>query len=257
MRTFNLEKYYFDAVDAQGQTFIGYSARLHYLGLSLCYAQSLFLDQNKKAHLATSFKNHEKPEVGEAFRCTTKLYQMSAEPLTGRSFGERLYHQTDLGYVEWHCIGPAQDIRVTIKNQRNFVGQGYIEKLTMTIKPWHLPIDALIWGRFIGRKHSAVWIHWEHSQVQSWLFINGHKQSAASITNSFVHSDHWHLALSNESTLIACRPFKEHTKLVGMLTPSSMRHMHEQKWLAKGHLTAGDEEDQGWVIHERVTFKES
>jgi hypothetical protein len=246
LRTFELEKWYFDAVNPEGRAWIGYSARLSWLGFRLYYNQSLCLEEDQKISLKTSFRRYESPQ-------NTKLFSLSAEAKQ-QGFAERL-HDDSQGHVDWYCVQPMTDIRIRRSNAGDFIGKGYIEKLSMTIKPWQLPIDTLIWGRFIGQKHSAVWIHWEHSNKQSWLFINSKKQAQAIITNSHIRTQDWDLSIENKNTLINSKPFMEHTRLVGMLLPSSMRHLKEQKWLARGHLKVAGEEDIGWVIHERVNFK--
>lgn len=253
LKTFKLDKYYFDAVDPLGQTWIGYSARLSWFGFCLNYSQSLFSENNQNMSLKTNFQKHPSPQADPEFICNTKLFSLSAQ-IHARGFSERLHNNTQ-GLVDWHCLEPSTNMSVRLANKKEFLGIGYIEKLTMTIKPWQLPIASLIWGRFIGQKHTAVWIKWEHSKTQNWLFINGQKQDQGDISNSFVKTNNWNLNIEHEKTLINSRPFMEHTRLVGMLMPSSMRNMHEQKYLGRGYLQTGKEADQGWVIHERVKFK--
>jgi len=255
MSTFALEKWYFDTVTPEGRTFIGYSAELKLFGLKVPYAQSLVCGYDQKPELKNGFRKHEKPIVNaHNITCNTGLFQVDAERTQKKDIKERLYDDGKQHLI-WHCLETNTNVSVHFCNKAELQGRGYVEKLSMTIKPWMLPINELWWGRFTGKRHSVVWIHWEHALPQSWLFINGQKQSEAKISREIISSTGMRLAISHQKTLIDAKPFREHTRLLGFILPASMRHMHEQKWLATGLLNLDGEEDHGFLIHERVSFK--
>ncbi len=249
-----LEKWYFDTVTSQGKAWIGYSAQLRILGIPISYAQSLRVESNRNPELQTSFSKHQSPLLNSSsLFCDTSLFKIEVEAKGNGGFSERLFGN-DTHFVDWHCLLPSANTRINFPNSPNLSGRGYVEKLIMTIPPWKLPLNTLIWGRFIGDKHSVVWIHWGHAQAQSWLFVDGKKQQEARISSTHVGSETMELAIENERTLIAAKPFREHTRILGYLLPASMRTMHEEKWLGRGSLIIGDEQEQGSVIHEYVRF---
>lgn len=255
MNSFALEKWYFDTVDAEGRAFIGYSAQLRLFGFTIPYAQSLLVEKDQVLQLKSSFKKHAEPLVKAcSIACDTGLFQAHARRNEAQEFKACLFNDKR-GLLDWHCLEPRTDMSVRLHDNTDVQGRGYVEKLLMTVKPWKLPMDALLWGRFTGKKHSVVWIQWEHEHPQSWLFIDGQQQASANISSELVATEGMQLSITNEKTLIDACPFKEHTRLLGFVLPASMREMHEQKWLAKGHLHLNGEEDMGTIIHERVTFK--
>lgn len=253
MNIFRLEKWYFDVTTPE-EAWIGYSARINCLGFQLSYAQSLRVQNGHKPHLATSFRKHENPVLDSSLiGANTGLFHLNAQRASIPESNEILFQDTN-GFVNWHCIEPSTTIHVNFPHAPDIVGKGYVEKLTMTMMPWKLPINALIWGRFIGAKHSVVWIHWHHTHPQSWLFVNGKKRLSHEITSTQVCGEHITLKIKNKQTLITAKPFKEHTRLLGYLLPS-LRTMHEEKWYAEGSLTIDGEHDYGSIIHEYVVLK--
>lgn len=255
MNIFRLEKWYFDIITTEGHAWIGYSARIHCLGLPISYAQSLRVQAGHEPALETSFRKHHSPQLNSPVGfCDTGLFQVNIHNTSKSDFNEPLFSD-DKGFVHWHCLKPSTNIHVTFPHAPDVVGRGYVEKLIMTKMPWNLPINALIWGRFIGDKHSVVWIHWHHDEPHNWLFVNGKKRRSREISSTQIRGESIELTIKNKHTLIAAKPFKEHTRLLGYLLPASMRTMHEEKWCAEGSLTIDGEQDRGSIIHEYVVFK--
>lgn len=65
---------------------------------------------------------------------------------------------------EWYCVQPNVAIHIgkPIAPQipEALSGVGYAEVLTLTGKPWCLPLRGLLWGRVATREFSLVWIQW-------------------------------------------------------------------------------------------------
>ena len=78
--------------------------------------------------------------------------------------------ESDAGRVVWRCLQPRARAEIGHRGE-TIRGLGYLEHLAVEIPPWHLPIDALLWGRFLGERHTLVWIDWRgpHARRLAWL----------------------------------------------------------------------------------------
>lgn len=251
MAFLHLEKYYFDIISSHNQVWIGYSARIKLFGISIYYSQSL-LKQHGITKVKSSFKYHELPSIESSISSTTSLFSLKSLGDFKSIPVQRLY-ENDGGFADWQVIAPSSTFQVQLP-QGLLDGKGYLEKLTLTISPWRLPINTLYWGRFIGSTHHAVWIRWHHSNEKMWLFIDGKETEAHSISEHEISFQQGRIAITNQSTLLECQPFRQHLYALKLLMPKKFTSLREQKWHAQGELMIGDERDKGTIIHERVSF---
>jgi hypothetical protein len=173
-------------------------------------------------------------------------------------FAERLLEELSGTFIDWYCI--RANAAVSIKTRSNSVlhGRGYIERIAMTIKPWKLPIQELLWGRFTGKNHSLVWIAWRSNQDKIWIFCDGVKYTVGEISMENISVGNIRLEIEKCRMLLKSKPLKERLrsglKFIRPFIPSSVANMDEEKWLSRGTLRIGADIDEGWVIHETVIF---
>jgi hypothetical protein len=83
-----------------------------------------------------------------------------------------LYKDNQNHELIWNCHHPKS--RTEIKyNGKIYKGFGYAESLSLTIKPWNLPIDELRWGRFLSDTCTIIWINWVGKYPVNRIFLNG------------------------------------------------------------------------------------
>jgi hypothetical protein len=252
--TFELAKWYGDLVTGEGEVLIAYSGRLRRGRLAVRY-ESL-LSAGSAAHSLRRSR----------ISCSEDLVEWRAPGLKlcaqwRRCLGEirETVFQSAEGLVEWHCVMPKAVARAERPGHDPIEGLGYLEHLRITIPPWRLPIRRLRWGRYLSANHAVVWIDWEGDARTRLAFRNGLPAAAAAIENQVVaFTDGARLELDGGlvlrrgtlgSTVLHAIPGLER------LAPSRIFLVDECKWRSRGRLVcAGKEIDQGWCIHEEVTW---
>jgi hypothetical protein len=136
-------------------------------------------------------------------------------------------------------------------------GLGYAEHLSMTIAPWRLPIDVLLWGRFLAPEHFVVWIEWRTAAgSRTWVFVDGDEARGGSVSEEGILFEGGRLRLPQANRLLL-RDGRLFDLLGNLSLPRrlSVRALaiHETKWRTRGVLErAGTAPVEGWAIHEIV-----
>ena len=256
--SFHLDKWYLDCTAPDGRVFIGYWAALRWGWLRLRYAAAIEITPAGVAQ-RTSLRRAAPPRVeSRAIRWDHAPLGVSfrAAPLH-ESAARCLIEGPNQGSVVWHPVAPLADVRVQ-SGSRAFEGHGYIERLTLTTRPWRLPIDELLWGRFTGEGTSLVWIEWRGPRPLRLLLCNTQERPLDSVSKESIVWHNGRLSMTEQRTIrdgplggsVLSRP------PLRWLAPRSMRDAHETKWLSRAALTdsAGRATD-GWAIHESVRFR--
>ena len=253
-----LEKLYFDCVDAQGNAWIGYGLKLQWLWMTLHAHQSLtHLDGVLETHWARTKAASAIQLTPEGLDYACPLFEVQAQPWATPPLLETLYARRRKSIV-WHCLYPHAALVVKRDKNPMLAGQGYVERLTMTLPPWQLPIQTLHWGRFVAQEHSLVWIRWQQqAETTHWVFFNGKKIAKCSFSLSQLHlqEENIFLDIQAHKTLVKGRPLDQLGGKLGpihRLLPQKLRQWTEVKWLAKGTLRVPQQTVTGWVIHEEV-----
>jgi hypothetical protein len=147
------------------------------------------------------------------------------------------------GTVEWECCQPRGRAEVRIGHER-LRGLGYVERLTMTVPPWRLPIEELHWGRLLTEAGSLVWIDWRGPRPLQLVFRNGAEAEPALLARLELDRG---LVLRDGAlgkTALAIVP------QVGRLFPWRILRVQETKWRSRGVLDGMS----GWAIHEVVRW---
>lgn len=254
-----IEKYYVDVVGPDGRGCIGYAARLDGLGLHATAAATLCWDHPPAIRQQRTLRGTVPvwDEHGLAWRCPA----LDASGVwSGRdaATAEQVLWREPAGTLRWRTLAPHARVQFTVAGE-TITGLGYAECLHLDFTPWHLPIDALRWGRFISDQHSVVWIEWTHATPRRWLWHNGQPVAAFTLHRDAVVWAAHRLELQPPRTLRCGRladTVLARWPAVRRLLPRQIQAFDETKWCAPASLLNADgARDDGWVIHEYVRFR--
>jgi hypothetical protein len=256
--TFRLQKWYMDCVSEKGEVFIGYSAKLDWKFLDLTYASFLEFD-GKTSKTQTSLLKESIPEYSD----DSVVWKSKNLSCSGnwQNIGAKLpalkLFEDSTGSVIWNARFPLSDVHISHLGSK-LMGLGYVEKLDLTIPPWKLPIEELIWGRFISKDIYIVWIEWSGSHPLTLVYVNGKKIKDASVSNSGVYWKEGTLQ-HKQSSVIREGPVVDTalSKIPGIqkIFPKKIINMHERKWLSSSVFSLNGTSHLGWTIHETVQFQ--
>jgi hypothetical protein len=255
--SFLLSKWYLDCVSDDGSAFIGYAASLRWKGLSLNYSSILQHRCDKEVEINTTLQEFSAPQVADSsIRWSSShlkvvgTWKAIAQPI------KRTLLESAIGNIEWNCVQPHARAEIRIGKERRIEGLGYVEHLTMSIPPWHLPFDELRWGRFLSDNEALVWINWRGSNFLNLIFHNGIHIENALLTDHELEAEEISLALSENRVLREGPLIKTALSMIpgiNRLLPFQMLRTHECKWLSRGVLKKPRAET-GWAIHEVVRW---
>jgi hypothetical protein len=256
---FLLSKWYLDCVAENGDTFIGYHATMKWKALSFHYSSFLTHTEDARTRTQTAFKKSSPPKVNDS------VIEWVSEPLkirgkwnsAGRAIQRQLI-ETEEGIVTWSCLMPRADAEISLGNSRYLPGTGYVEHLSLTLKPWLLPIHELRWGRFHSEHDTLIWIDWRGPNPQCLVFQNGILMNDCSINDMLITVNNGECTLLLEDRKILrdgplVLTALSDTHGLEKVLPESMLQAHERKWRSKGLLSKNySPAESGWVIHENV-----
>ena len=260
MAAFQLTKWYADLVNpATGYLAICYASELRWKQLALRFTNILQLQPPGTLRTAASFVQAATAQLDEqntTFNLRQRnwqgTWQQQAAPL------RELLLETAHGSVLWECWLPAATAQLTVAGAVHH-GLGYVEKLTLTLPPWQLPIQTLRWGRFVAAGHYLVWIRWDGPEPRHLIFHNGTRYADQGyIGDDYLQVEHLRLTFTYQHTLragaVGSTVFRRFPWF-GKLFPARILHLDEAKWLSWATLTEGEVElAAGYVVHERVAW---
>ncbi len=254
---FKLVKWYLDTVEADGSAAIAYWTSLKWLGLDLTWHDLSRYDVGRPPAEWSSRKEVAPPQFVDGH------FAFQSPPLSLETTHEAATAGVTLtlidgaeGRIDWECLAPAARVRFDCAG-RSTPGAGYVERMTMTIPPWKLPIEELRWGRWMddALAHSLVWIDWRGRAPRRWVVYNGALREQAVVRDDGVDLDVGRLALGAPRTL--------HDRSVGKLLRgiSGLARFaaniplawDEHKFCCRAAFTsARGESVSGWALHELV-----
>lgn len=252
----DLHKWYLDCVSDNGTAFIGYAATLRVFAYRLRYSAYL-LSSSETAHEHRTWSDATLPQTHSGV-IEWSCPRLSVQGMwSARSTDQnRVLYQSKHGSVEWHCRQPASDVSVQIDG-RNVRGRGYAEELRMSVAPWKLPIDELVWGRFVGEHNSIVWIQWRGPRPLLLVIDNGRVCENGKIDNLSIATDRGRLDLHDPRTLrhATLTDRLKDVPLVGSRLSKRFGATIEHKLLRRATFFCADgSTDSGWAIHETVQW---
>jgi hypothetical protein len=251
MTSWNLRKWYFDCVAEDGTVWIGYAGWVRWGALKVSFASSL------SSTTKTSLRACEEPRIANG-RLDWSCEAIGVRQLGAAQAGGSLLPPQELyPGVTWQCVAPAADVTVTLRD-REIRGRGYAEVLEMSAPPWTLPIRQLRWGRLAGETTALAWIQWTGGHPVNLVLRDGAFETAAAIGDEEVLlADGTRLMLTQPSLIRSDRLAKtlRPLKPIASRLPKLFTGTMEQKWRSRGTVSApGRPSEEGWVIHELITF---
>jgi hypothetical protein len=162
--------------------------------------------------------------------------------------------------VDWHCHLPAAAGEVELSGGPPLRGSGYAEELIVQGDLRALPIQRLLWGRFIADGQNLVWIRWDGPRPLTIVIHNDAMHSDASLDEGRVSmpGGYGALDLTERRILrdsdVGFAAFPDQAWL-RRLIPPKLRDVHETKWLSRARwCQRGLPDVEGWAVHERVLW---
>jgi len=257
---FSLDKWYLDLVTGDGIALIGYAAELRWHALHLRYAAVLESHPGTPPHERATIRHSSPPEVtGDriAWRCQPLHLQGEWRALAPAI--EATLLDGPAGTITWSCVMPRAFASVESGTARH-EGLGYVERLRLTLPPWDFPFRALRWGRHLSVGHALVWIEWDGELTRRWAWLDGRLQPSARVAGDGVEGLEDGLALRWQQGRDLRRrsvmeTLREAAPLLVQRATGRLGTMDEHKRLARSTLLEnGQPRDEGWAIHEEVTW---
>lgn len=255
-----LTKWYLDSVSESGDLFFGYATSLTWKVLKLNQVATLScVDGEIKEESGKARKDGFPEKVGSRILWNCPRLNVSGQWSGLTSSIDRTLFESAEGAVRWQCLQPGSRVSLNESGMSPISGFGYAERIEMTLKPWKLPIDELLWGRFVSESDQIVWIEWRGSYPQILIFHNGVQTSGGSVSDTAIETGTG-LTLELSDRLVLREGQIGATGLASLsaqlrILPSGVLKIHERKWRSRGVLRKdGAVIDRGWVIHEIVSF---
>lgn len=257
---FQLNKWYLDLVADDGTAFVGYLARLRWGAIRVSWASTLHGLSGSPPVEAVSLGNQGTIGVEDG----VGSWHDPALGVEGRWEGTAPpVHQTlwqePGGVIDWSGLLPSARAVVQLGSTR-LEGHGYVEHLTLTLRPWQLPFDTLQWGRYATAQHAVTWIGWEGKTLRQWIWLNGGLCPDARLTPDGVAGlpDGITLQLGTPRDLRQRRvldTITAHLPAVASRLGERLSSLQEHKKVSPTALLQhGQVVDRGWAIHEEVRW---
>ena len=248
-----LEKWYADCVTGD-EIQVQYLARLH-LG-PLCVSYSGRLGQERSSEIRIGASGFDMPsldERGMQWPCHPTNEKLVWSDAYSRPI--QLWKERDQA-VTWNPLVLNGSV---FRPGRRKIGQGYAEKLTLSLAPWSLGIRRLKWGRFCGSCHSLVWIEWEGNIPNRIALLDGQHQALLCAERTEIRTEQSRLLIERPKEIVSESIGEGALKALGVLrmfAASRFLSGIETKWLATASLEyQGALIDRGSVVYEEVQWQ--
>ena len=258
MPKFELSKWYMDCVSESGDVVVAYLAELRWGRIRVPYASVLVGRVGEAPTLLSTVRASPRPEptVGMLSWACPALRVAGCWTSLATPVGVTVFESNE-GRVEWRCHQPRARAEITVGG-RPVCGMGYAEHLRLTIEPWRMPIDELRWGRFVGQRHSLIWIDWRGAHAKRVVLLDGSDVGASHLDERGVAGERGDVRLTiGEGRVLRSGSIGETvlSSVPGLRRfPSRILAVNETKWCAPGTLEGAQGRDHGWVIHEVVRW---
>jgi len=258
MSNFSLEKWYMDATDDAGRAFIGYSAKLRWKNIHLFYNGFTFRSITQAVVKRNSFSAQRLPEVSATAATWRFQHVRAAWTNTSTPIHEVLLELPE-GHITWSCCFPQASATVQLAQETlDANAMGYVEKITLSIPPWKIPIEELHWGRFLSPGHTVIWIRWVGPVPKTVAWHNGVRYAETAISTEEVVFGDFRLSITHKQELRKgdlLETVFSRFPLIAKLFPKIILQLRENKWASDGRLMRGDQcMAGGRVIHEHVIW---
>jgi hypothetical protein len=257
---FRLRKLYLDCIDEQGNCFIVYMAEIKTFLSSLVYSGLIFSDESGQTKQKHSFRSIPSPPLQNKISINNEHLKIKGswenihDPISATLFSDSSNND-----LIWNCHHPKANVEILYEN-RIYKGLGYGETINLTIKPWELPINELMWGRFLSDKYSVIWIHWSGSFNVNKIYCNGKEYNDLIIDLEKFHFNNGSFTLIFDNIqVIRDGKISDSVPVSPLLKIISKRRMLatvETKYKSKSTLAIDSETvASGWSLYETVLWK--
>ncbi|MFI5252945.1 MAG: hypothetical protein ACHQQQ_11010 [Bacteroidota bacterium] len=259
---FVFSKWYVDCVGENGDTLIAYYATMKWQSLTFHYSNLITHNQEVGTLKRGSILKNTVPRVENSslvwdspmmnFKGTWRRRE--------REIQRRLFENEE-GILTWSCVMPRADVEISMEKSRYFPGTGYVEHLTLTLKPWLLPIDELRWGRFHSHADTLIWIDWLSAKPTRLVIHNGVVMQDCSINDMLITTKNGDCSLLLEERKVLQEEPILNSRLLTLpglinLIPENLQHAHQCRWRSRGLLCHESSPPvKGWAIHEYIKFR--
>ena len=252
---FAFTKWYFDCLDREGRLAICYWTLLQWRRLRIAWSGVTLCAPGERARTRSSVVPCPGPvTAGALTQWSCRRLRCDVE-LSGGT-GPMASQQLASGLV-WSCVAPAANAIVRGDDTRMH-GTGYAERIELSVPPWQLGIERLRWGRWIGdgATRSVVWIEWNDSPQQRWVFLDGTRVAAAGVSEDTVSAGAATLHLGDPTVMIDRRLGATVRKVPALraVAPRWLLAGHEQRRTRTGTLRDGAAVTHGTIVDELVDF---
>lgn len=250
--SFQLTKWYLDAITAGGEVRIGYSAQLVAGAVKLRYASVLSASAKRAPTVTTRLRGAALPEQrGDVIDWRVAPLEVSGRWTTSVHPPLLLELLDEPGALTWSCLQPRADVELA-HGGRTFSAVGYAECVTLRVPPWKLPIDELRWGRAHVGGHTLVWIDWRGPRKMKRVFLDGEAVDGE-VTDDAIVTPRLRVGLERRMTLregdVSSTVFARIPAVSRLLSRNKLK-LTETKWLC----VASAGQARGWAIHEIVRW---
>ena len=262
---FIVRKKYLDCVADDGSTIIGYVAHLTWLGITVPYTSLLYVDPHGGVRRKERFFKPVEPETqpGSLEWKDPKLGISGTWKSTSSAIEETLF-DSRWGKLQWNSHFPRASAVVHLADEPDLKGFGYVEDLTLTAFPWKIPLETLLWGRYLSERHYLIWIEFRARSTKNWTYFDDTPLQKVAIEEKTIDLQNGLVLRFSETRVLEqgrrileiVERLNEHLPGLGKIMPHSFLNAQEWKWRSQGVLCKKQEIiDHGWIIHEKVMFK--
>ena len=254
---FSLVKWYMDCVTDEGEAAVVYCADLQWRGMRATIGSVLENCDGTDARTRTSLGRFRIVCSGDNLAVEHRKLKVTGSWQAICSAFQRTVYEEAGGSIVWNCLQPGSRVKMRT-GDRELEGLGYAECLTITVTPWHLPLQQLRWGRFVSAERSVAWVDWQGKHTASLAVVDGTERKLMSASESEVAIESGILKIAEGVSLRGGRlrsTILPGARALKRLFPASLFNIRERKWKSRGTFVDRGQTSRGWVIHEVVDWE--
>ena len=257
--SFLLTKWYLDCVTESGDTVIIYTADLRWMSVSIHYASAISCIEGKIANLSTNHGGWLPAPAGDVVTLSHPGIGVEGRWHALRSPVHKHVFESREGLVNWHCLQPMSQVEMLFRGHIRLLGLGYVERMSVSVSPWDMPLSSLRWGRFLSPRDAVVWMDWHGTERKRAVIYNGEELSATVVSDTeVVFGQSSRLTL--DQGLVLRKGDLGETVFPGLsrlsrLLPRTVLAVNECQWRSHGilhHPHPEGDTSSGWALHQTV-----